>query len=454
MARPSGPPHDQQQRIRRAADLARDIAPDIDVILLTHYPDVETLDTLRPGETDLAAAHAVNRAVALEMLDAGVEVFVQRADRAAFRRWIAGRDDTPEERHRWIDRAHLLKGPAALAVLGLQDSAPDPDPGFGKAPGPVADQLLDAYDDQDSGEFDGLVQALMTAGRTDILDLAIRKCTERDGEEAGDDLNWVLLVAAEGAMIGPSGWAELVALPVALPATDVPDGDDIVQGLIQSGTLAETEEVRLLPGWRSPDALSALSFVGVRRLLLDLVDGKPPRDLPVGDTDDLARQGFGVLVGLRIDWAIPIWDEIEEVGGLPEMSEDEEASDAARRDALFDRWRGRVFQQGQGCVPLDLVAFSQVANEISDFLAEAGAQTGSLDEIRDFVAACRAKADGEEIACHMDVVSDMLELSVYTDSGALVDRISMRADALPVPAEEMPVLVGTFVRLVHDRPGP
>ena len=68
-------PTTRDDRVTQSADLARDIAPDIDVILLTHYPDVETLDTLRPGETDLQAVQAVNRAVALEMLDAGVEVF-------------------------------------------------------------------------------------------------------------------------------------------------------------------------------------------------------------------------------------------------------------------------------------------------------------------------------------------------------------------------------------------
>ena len=51
--------------------------------------------------------------------------------------------------------------------------------------------------------------------------------------KAGDELNWVLLVAAEGAAIGPFGWAELVALAVALPADDVPDGEALEQGLIE-----------------------------------------------------------------------------------------------------------------------------------------------------------------------------------------------------------------------------
>ena len=60
-------------------------------------------------------------------------------------------------------------------------------------------------------------------------------------------------------------------------------------------------------------------------MLLDLVDGKPPRDLPPGDTDDLARRGFGVLVGLRIDWAIPVWEEIAAVGGMPEEPDEDDA---------------------------------------------------------------------------------------------------------------------------------
>src|ERR1700722_8532080 len=109
-------PTDRDDRVDQAACLARDVAPDIDVVLITHYSDVETLDTVRPGETDLPTALAVNRAVASEMLDAGVQVLVQRADRAALRRWMYDRDDTAENRRAWIDRGRLLRGSAALEV--------------------------------------------------------------------------------------------------------------------------------------------------------------------------------------------------------------------------------------------------------------------------------------------------------------------------------------------------
>jgi hypothetical protein len=447
-------PTDQDDPITQAAYLARDTAPDLDVVLITHYPDVETLDTLRPGDTDLRTALAVNRAVAAEMLDAGVEVLVQRADRAAFRRWMSGRDNTPENRLAWIDRSRLIRGPAALEVLGLKAAAPRRQT-FDKAPGPIADQLLEAFGEEDSAEFDVLVQDLMAARRTDVLDLAIRKLEEREGDEAGDELNWVLLVAAEGAAIGPSGWAELVALAVALPAGDVPDGEALGRGLIESGALPDSEELRLLPGWRSPDALGELSFGAVRRVLLDMADGKPPRDLPPGDTDELARRGFGVLLGLRIDWAIPVWEEIAAAGGLPEESDEDaaETPDEVRRATLFDRWRGRVFQESQGCVPLDVVAFSHVANEIADFLAEAGEQTGGLEEIREFVAACRRAAGGDDVVCHPQIIGDALELSLYTEAGQFLDSLRMPASRLPTRAERMSPLIGAFVRLVQDRPG-
>ena len=445
---------DQNDRVNQATWLARDIAPDIDVVLITHYPDAETLDTVRPGDTDLSTAIAVNRAVAQEMAGAGVEVLVQRADRGAFRRWMSDREDTPANRRAWIDRGRLLRGPAASEALGLKASVSPPRKIFGQAPGPIADRLLEAFGDEDSREFDVLVQALMEAGRTDVLDLAVRKLREsfkdEDRDEAGDELNWVFLVAAEGAAIGPSGWAELVALAVALPAGNLPDGEELGQGLIGSGALADTEEIRLLPGWRSPDALAELSFGAVRRVLLDLVDGKPPRDLPPGDVDDLVRRGFGVLLGLRIDWAIPVWEEIEAAGGLPQESDEDaaETPEDARRAGLFDIWRGRVFQDGQGCVPLDVVAFSQVSNEIADFLAEAGEQTDGLEEIREFITACRGKAGGDEVACHPEVAGDALELSIYTTAGQLLDRLTMPANRLPAPAAEMPPLIGAFARLV------
>ena len=125
------------------------------------------------------------------MAASGVRVFVQRADRAAFRRWMAGRADTQENRWAWRDR-NLLRGAAALKALGADPSLASPPEKLGHAPGPLADRLVAAFTDEDAedSEFDELAHELMATGRNNVLDLALRKARDRLGEEAADDLPW------------------------------------------------------------------------------------------------------------------------------------------------------------------------------------------------------------------------------------------------------------------------
>src|SRR4051794_19183076 len=99
---------DEEDRLEAAVEIAHEVAPDLDGILVTIYPDADTLDTIRPGDADVATANAVARAVVETMSEEGVEVFVQRADRGAFRRWMAQREDRPEVRRSWVDRGRLL----------------------------------------------------------------------------------------------------------------------------------------------------------------------------------------------------------------------------------------------------------------------------------------------------------------------------------------------------------
>ena len=276
-------------------------------------------------------------------------------------------------RRTWVDRGRLLRGADALRALGLTAPPPEPPPRFPPAPGPTADRLLAAYEDRESGEFDALAGALIEAGRGDVLDLAVRKVRARQSDENAAELWADMLAVAAGAAVGPSGWAELVALPVALPPGAVPDAVALADGLIASGGLAPEEELRVLPGWRSPDAVAELSPVAMRRVLLDLVADREPRDLPPGDTDELARRGFGVLVGVRVDWGIPIWDVIEAEGGLAEEAPgDDETPEERGRARALDRWRSRVAADHGGCVPLDLVPLSEVGGAIAEFLDEAG----------------------------------------------------------------------------------
>jgi hypothetical protein len=443
----------EDDRAESAAELAREVAPDLDGILVTIYPDADTLDTIRPGDVDLSTANAVARAVAEVMSEEGVEVIVQRADRGAFRRWLAEREDRPEVRRSWVDRGRLLRGGDAFRALGLTAPLPEPPPRFPPAPGATADRLLAAYEDRESGAFDALVSELIEAGRGDVLDLAVRKVRERQSDENAADLRADMLAVAEGAAVGPSGWAELVALPVALPPGAVPDAVALADGLIASGGLAPEEELRFLPGWRSPGAVEELSPLAMRRVLLDLVTDREPPDLPPGDTDDMARHGFGVLVGLRIDWTISVWDVIEAAGGLPEEPpEEEETPEERGRARALDRWRGRVAAEADGCVPLDPVPLSEVGAAIARFLDEAGGHLGGLDEIREFIEVARGEAEGEEVVCRPEVTGETLELSLYTAEGRFLDSLALPPERLPASAEGMLGLLGAFVRLVRDPP--
>ncbi|MFC7539424.1 hypothetical protein ACFQU2_08050 [Siccirubricoccus deserti] len=85
-----------------------------------------------------------------------------------------------------------------------------------------------------------------------MLDLAIRKAGDRYGEAAAEDLAMELLALAEGAAVGPAGWAELVALPVALPPGGAPQPEALAESLVAAGVLPDSIELRFLPGWRSP----------------------------------------------------------------------------------------------------------------------------------------------------------------------------------------------------------
>ncbi len=445
--------HDEaDDPIEAALELAREVAPDLDAILVTIYPDAETLDTIRPGDTDVEMANAVTRAVASQLAEEGVEVFVQRADRGAFRRWLAGREDRPDVRRRWVDRGRLLRGKDAFRALGLGTPPPEPPPRFPPAPGPTADRLLAAYEDRESVEFDSLAGALIEAGRDDVLDLAVRKVRARQSDENAAELWAELLAVAGRAAVGPSGWAELIALPVALAPGAVPDAVALADGLIASGGIAPEQELRVLPGWRSPDTIAELSAPATRRVLLDLVADREPQDLPPGDTDELARRGFGVLVGVRLDWGIPIWDVIEAEGGLPEESPEEDTPEERTRARALDLWRNQVAREHGGCVPLDVVPLSDAGAAIAEFLDEAGAQVEGLDEIREFIEVGRREAGGSEVLCRPEIVGGALELTLYTIEGRFLDALTLPPDRLPVPAEDMLGLLGAFVRLVRDPP--
>ena len=454
------PRADHPDAVAEAEALARDLAPDLSSVLITHYPDAETLDTFRPGETDGATVAAVNRAVAAVMAGAGVAVLVQVADRASFRRWMDGRPDTPRNRLAWRNRDGVLCGAAALEALGLDPRAVGPrEASAGGSSLSPADRLMRAFAGEDERAFRLLAERLIAEGRQGVLALAVRKVAERYGEEAADDLDLELLQIAEGVVTGPSGWAELVALPVALPPGALPDAASLGGSLLASGLLGEALEVRFLPEWRSPDIFEEVEAAALRRALASMAEGREPEELPPATAALLVERGFGVLLGLQVDWGIPAWEDLA-ANGLPpspgsddpDGPEEETPEEMAFRTG-FDRWRMAVSEAVEGCVPLALVHPSDVAAEIDDFIGEAGIDTGGIEEIRAFVETARREVPDEEVVCRPEVVGEALEITLYTRTGRFLDSLTLSREQLPVPAEEMPRLLEAFVPMVGDAPG-
>lgn len=450
----------QQEAVARAEALARDLGPSLSSVLITHFTDAETLDTLRPGEGDLALVSAVNRAVAGALVEAGVEVFVQPADRALFRRWMDGRADTAANRLAWRNRGKLLRGAAALETLGLDARSLRP-PAPAKSTLSPADQLVRAFAGEDDRAFRRVAETLILEGRGGVLGLAARKLAERYGDEAAEDLELELLQVAEAANIGPSGWAALVALPVALPPDNLPDAGAMAGSLLASGVLGEALELQFLPEWRSATIFEALEPPMLRQALAAMVAGGEPAGLPPGDPADLTSRGFGVLLGVQFDWGLPAWEDLA-ANGLPPAARppsddapdepEQETPEEAEFRVGFDRWRMAVSEAVGGCVPLALVAPSDVVEEIDDFLGEAGFDTSGIEEIRDFVEMARREA-GEEVVCRPEVIGEALELSLYTRGGRFLDSLTLPPERLPVSAVEMPRLIEGFVPLLRDVPG-
>ena len=92
------------------------------------------------------------------------------------------------------------------------------------------------------------------------------------------------------------------------------------------------------------------------------------------------------------------------------------------------------------------------ANEIAAFLEEAGQHTDGIDELREGIAMASSEAGGEEVVCRAEIIGDSLELSLYAASGRFLDSITLPAERMPAPAEEMLRVIATFVRLVRDAP--
>ncbi|MCK8784201.1 hypothetical protein M0638_07400 [Roseomonas sp. NAR14] len=448
------PSEEQQEAIEDAEAVAREVAPDFDTMLFTLYPDEATLQALRPGPDDLATVTAADRAAAAVLAASGVEILARVADATTL----------PPEQGR-IDHASLRRGADALALLGLDPGLARPRPPLPRGGGTPADRLIRAYLHPDAtNAFGRLAEEVIASGKQGVFDVAMRRLRERYEDETAARFVAGFFSIAETARLGPSGRVSLVALPVCLMSgATLPDPVELGNGYLASGALRPDWDVHFLPGWRSPMHLTGVSPILLRRSLTEMAAGREPAALPVADAETLQEEGFAMLLGLCVDWSLPLWEEMEDIvdedlleeaeaygddgdDDEPEDDEDDLPPDpaTAARDEAFALWRSEAGKDTR-CVPLPLVPAGEVAAEILDFLEGMRNLTDGLGEITDFIDAAREEVPGEEVVGHPVVKGRALELTLRTRDGRFLDSRLFAADELPGPVAATLSLVQTLL---------
>ncbi|WP_431269508.1 Bug family tripartite tricarboxylate transporter substrate binding protein [Dankookia sp. P2] len=174
------------------------------------------------------------------------------------------------------------RSPPGAPVMSRKTRQPPPrrPPGAKTGGGTPADRLVRAWLDQDDEAFAEQAEGCIAGGRDGVLSAALRKLAERYEEDAVEDFALALGEIAEVAEAGPGfDMAELVLLPI-LPAGTLPDPAPLATGLAACGAFPAEAEVVFPAGWRSAEAIGALSPVALRRVLLEVAAGRPPADLP------------------------------------------------------------------------------------------------------------------------------------------------------------------------------
>ena len=271
------------------------------------------------------------------------------------------------------------------------------------AGGTPAERLVRAWLDGDDGAFEGLAEACIAGGRDGVLAVAQRKLSGKHEEEAVEAFVAALTAVAEVAAGGERfDAAELLLLPVAV-AGPPPDPAPFTAGRAGSGAFPPEAEARFAEGWRSAEAVLSLSPCALRRVLLDLVSGRPPADLPPladGGMAEGGGAGMGAVllrVGALVLRAGPSGAD---PGADPEALAVAEAG-AAERSEAFGRWRAALDHEAtRDAVVLPVCAPSDLVVEIAALLEDVegvGDRDPALEEAVDFVEAARAEASEEEV---------------------------------------------------------
>lgn len=439
-------------RVQEAAERARKVAAAFDRVLLLHCRDPETLRLVLPEQPDHHLQRRLDTAIATELVAAGVDVAVQVVDRTTYLAWLRGHASTQEWRTAYRDPPRLLRGTAALDLLGVPQQTVRPRPKVtvplpGK--GTPADRLVRTWLDNDPA-FNGLLHALLDDGRQGVLDMASRKMAGKYEDEDVENFRMTLLAAAEGGDVAPGVFAELLATVVLVePDAALPDPAPFAQGLAASGHFGTEEEVTILPAWFDPDAITCLTACALRKTLRDLLGGRTPSELK--PLDQLPAPGAIALLGVSVDRTPTPWEIA--VGTLEESDADvpERAADPVTemRDAAFETWRDAVLASNPDLID---ILFPTVPSDLADALddaaagpVDAGEAAPSAEELRDFIEIAAREAGDEAVVCVPRIANRRVELSLYTASGRLLDT---RDFGEPELDEVPPGLLATLAMMV------
>jgi hypothetical protein len=289
----------------------------------------------------------------------------------------------------------------------------------GQGSGTPADRLVRAWLDEDYDTFEDTAEELIAGGRDGVLLAAKRKLSEKYEDDAVDDFAAALTEMAE-ATEGQDAFdtAELVLLPV-VTAGSLPDPAAVTGGFANSGVFSPKSKVMFAEGWRSVENVNSLAPSALRRVLLDIANGRPPADLPPLVPGSLTDGGIVVLVGaVAFDTELSD-DEPDADAEVLATSDETKESDASD---TFDLWRASLDPDTlKDAVVLSFCSPSQLMGEVRAFLEGVEAEDPTIEEIITFIGTARDEAGGEEVVARLVTHGDSVQLAVLTCSGKELD---------------------------------
>ncbi len=468
---------DHHPLVQAAIARAHDVASAERHVVLLHCATEEGHRAVWPDQPDHALQQRIDRAIAEVLVGGGCDVAVQRVDPQAWRGWIGEHPSGPSWRVYFRDPATLLRGPAALELLGV---TPPPGPARKARPearggGTPADRLVRHWLDPKAYDaFADLLDELLEARRDGVIDMAIRKIAERYDDDTLEDFTDSLAELAESRRTDV-GTLHLMAVAVLMDATagPAPDAAGLAAGLTEFAYVPPGARITFHAAWFDADELASLRPTALRQCLHDLAAGCSPD--AIKPVDGPPADGAIALLGLLRAEGLVAWEMAAAMQEAVEMEdkvfEETPAFDlvdpsADARQAAFDRWRDAALEANPALVDiLAPVAPSELIDTMEEAAGEDGddadAVVGDLDaddtlefldgafdeeELEDFVEMAQAEAPGESLVGVPSVEDDAAMLSLYTRSGRLLDR---RAFGPALDGAVPPALLARLAELVE-----